>query len=68
MNLTKFDQSIYPNKCLFYEDVKQFTKVYYVNAEDTSKFFLRQFLVLQYYDILTVILFCMGGSKGSTVL
>ena len=32
MNLPKFNQSIYPNKCLFYEDVKQFAKVYFVNA------------------------------------
>ena len=28
----KFNQSIYPNKCLFYEDVKQFAKVYVVNT------------------------------------
>ena len=32
MNLPKFKQSIYPNKCLFYEDVKQLAKVYFVNA------------------------------------
>ena len=32
MNSPKFNQSIYPNKCLFYEDVKQFAKVYFVKV------------------------------------
>ena len=32
INSPKFNQSIYPNKCLFYEDVKQFIKVYFINA------------------------------------
>ena len=32
MNSPKLSQSISPNKCLFYEDVKQFAKVYFVNA------------------------------------
>ena len=31
-DLNEFAKSISPNKCLFYEDVKQFTKVYFVNA------------------------------------
>ena len=32
MNSPKFNQSIDPVKCLFYEDVKQFAKVYFINA------------------------------------
>ena len=32
MNSPKFNQSIHPNKCLFYEDVKQIAKVYSVNT------------------------------------
>ena len=38
---TKVYLSIYPNKCLFYDDVKQFAKVYFINAvfsENSSKF------------------------------
>ena len=54
MNSPKFNQSIYPNKRLFYEDVKQFAKVYFVNpvavricqSFSSSKFpVLRQLLV-----------------------
>ena len=32
MNPPKFNQSIYSNKCLLYEDVKQFAKVYFINV------------------------------------
>ena len=31
-DLLKCNQSIYPNKCLFYEDIKQFAKVYFLNV------------------------------------
>ena len=48
----KFNQSIYPNKCFFYEDVKQFTKVYVVSTvccnEDSLSFSLPKFPVLRY--------------------
>ena len=50
MNSPKFNQSIYSNKCLFYEDVKQFAKVYFINAVAVKirrSFSSQKFLVLQ---------------------
>ena len=53
-NLPKFNQSIYPNKHLFYEDVKQFTKVYFVNAVAICQSFsLSKFMVLWYRHVGT---------------
>ena len=52
MNLPKFNQSIYPNKCLFYKDAKQFAKVYFVNTvvvKIRQSFSSPKFLVLRYH-------------------
>ena len=56
MNSPKFNQSIYPNKCLFYEDVKQFAKVYFVNAVAVRirQSFLRQ--SFQFYGIIIIMI------------
>ena len=57
MNSPKFNQSIYPTKCLFYEDVKQFAKVYFVNAVAVrirQSFSSPKFPVLRYIMIMLV--------------
>ena len=59
MNSPKFNQSIYPNKCLFYEDVKQFAKVYFVNAVAVrirQSFPLPKFPVLRYMSYRSVMI------------
>ena len=46
------NESIYPNNYLFYEDVKQFVKVYFVKAFAVGirqSFLSPKFPVLQYY-------------------
>ena len=44
-NMNEFAKSMYPNKCLFYEDVKQFVNAVAVRIH--QNFSLPNFLVLQ---------------------
>ena len=56
MNSPKFNQSIYPNKCLFYEDVKRFAKVYFVNA--VAGFVKVPGFMVYYHSKVSMILCC----------
>ena len=70
MNSPKFNQSIYPNKCLFYEDVKQFAKVYFVNAVAVrirQSFPSPKFPVLWYHNHDSNFLAYDGSTKVSRI-
>ena len=69
MNSPNFNKSIYPNNYLFYEDVKQFVKVYFVKgfySKDSSKFPFTKVSGFTLHDFTVLQLFAVAQKSSST--